>query len=189
MAAVIARLTLVVRENQGMLRSSRGEARTDMLTGIGNRRRLIDDFAALPGDPSSTRLLARFDMDGFKRFNDTFGHLEGDALLIRTAARLGEAVAGRGSAYRLGGDEFCVIVRTSVEQAHTDVAALTGLLLETRDGVAVTASAGHAEIPPDGGEVNDVLRIADRRMYAVKHAQQSFAGELGAPIPAPPVGR
>ena len=54
-------------------------------------------------------MLAIFDLDGFKTYNDTFGHPAGDALLARLGDNLADAVAGRAIAYRMGGDEFCVL--------------------------------------------------------------------------------
>ena len=57
------------------------------------------------------RALILFDLDGFKDYNDTFGHPAGDGLLARLGLRLADAVRGHGRAYRLGGDEFCVLVR------------------------------------------------------------------------------
>src|SRR5207248_3214969 len=96
-----------------LLEHSRGEALSDPLTGLGNRRRLIRDLesrlARTGGTPEFS--LALFDLDGFKRYNDTFGHPSGDALLVRLAGRLAEAVAP-GVAYRMGGDEFCVILES-----------------------------------------------------------------------------
>ena len=55
-------------------------------------------------------MLALFDLDGFKHYNDSFGHPSGDALLERLGERLERVVAGRGRAYRMGGDEFCVLL-------------------------------------------------------------------------------
>ena len=55
-----------------------------------------------------------FDLDGFKSYNDTFGHPAGDALLTRLGSKLAAAVAPHGSAYRLGGDEFCALLPTSL---------------------------------------------------------------------------
>ncbi len=59
-------------------------------------------------------LLVMYDLDGFKDYNDTYGHAAGDALLHRLGARLTAAAAAhRGFAYRMGGDEFCVLARTT----------------------------------------------------------------------------
>ena len=54
-------------------------------------------------------VLVLFDLDGFKIYNDTFGHPSGDSLLVRLSANLATAVEGQGRAYRMGGDEFCVL--------------------------------------------------------------------------------
>ena len=110
--AVLARLVLTFRENAGCSASSRHEALTDGLTGLGNRRALMRDLDRVAGrrqrrPPCS----ALFDLDGFKHYNDTFGHPAGDALLAppgRRARRRASRAPGR--AYRMGGDEFCVLL-------------------------------------------------------------------------------
>ena len=105
-AAVIARMSLIFQQNLRMLRSSRIDATTDALTGLGNRRKLLTDLAAAEKSEATLVLL---DLDGFKVYNDTYGHPAGDALLALLGRRLA-AVAGEGvAAYRLGGDEFCVL--------------------------------------------------------------------------------
>ena len=58
-----------------------------------------------------------FDLDGFKSYNDTFGHLAGDALLARLGGKLAAAVAPAGDAFRLGGDEFCVLISAGPDRA------------------------------------------------------------------------
>src|SRR3712207_9338182 len=85
---------------------------TDALTGIPNRRQLKADLDQ--GLKQATRerplLLLLFDLNGFKGYNDTFGHPAGDALLVRLAKALEAAMTSHGAtAYRLGGDEFCVL--------------------------------------------------------------------------------
>ena len=86
-------------------------AETDPLTGLHNRRRLLEDLERRVARASNApAVLALFDLNGFKSYNDTFGHLAGDALLRRLSGRLQTATAASsGSAYRLGGDEFCVL--------------------------------------------------------------------------------
>src|SRR5215208_913126 len=78
---------------------------TDPVTGLGNRRLLVGDLRArLAGaTEAEPAVLMLFDLDGFKRYNDTFGHMAGDALLARLGNKLGAAVAPDGAAYRLGG--------------------------------------------------------------------------------------
>ena len=106
-----ARGAILFRENLRLLRSSSHESLTDGLTGLANRRALMRDLEVAAADATATdrRTLGLFDLDGFKQYNDAFGHAAGDMLLHRLGADLDAAVAGHGSAYRLGGDEFCVL--------------------------------------------------------------------------------
>ena len=102
---------LTFRENVAMLRTSRDEALTDALTGLGNRRALARELAELLPEADDARpvVLVLFDLDGFKHYNDTFGHPAGDALLVRLGANLATYLSGRGRAFRMGGDEFCAL--------------------------------------------------------------------------------
>src|SRR5215217_536511 len=107
-AAVIGRMALTFRENSKLLERSRTEADTDALTGLANRRKLLTDLdeRLKAGAPT---LVVLFDLDGFKSYNDAFGHPAGDALLRRLALNLATASEPFGRAYRMGGDEFCVL--------------------------------------------------------------------------------
>ena len=108
-AAAVVRFAITFRENLRTLGASEIEAATDALTGLGNRRALLNDVARLAASADEPVGLALFDLDGFKAYNDRFGHPAGDALLARLANRLADTVAGSGSAYRIGGDEFCLV--------------------------------------------------------------------------------
>ena len=94
---------------------------TDPLTQLGNRRLLAGDLRDSMEAASDERpaVLMLFDLDGFKRYNDTFGHVAGDALLARLGAKLADAVEPDGTAYRLGGDEFCVLLEARARRAAT----------------------------------------------------------------------
>src|SRR3954453_16246851 len=110
LAAVIVRMGLALRQHMILLDASRIDALTDSLTGLANRRRLsaaLEQTAAEATDESPYALMM-FDLDGFKQYNDWHGHPAGDALLRRLGQRLGASVQP-GRAYRMGGDEFCVI--------------------------------------------------------------------------------
>ena len=91
------RFTLTFRENLRTLAASETEAATDALTGLGNRRALMRRPRRLAGEATRERplLLALFDLDGFKSYNDTFGHPAGDALLHRLGGKLEVAVGER----------------------------------------------------------------------------------------------
>ena len=98
LAAVIARMALTFNEHLTMLSTSRIESLTDQLTGLGNRRALMQRLEELFDEGHARpRLLLLFDLDGFKAYNDTFGHSAGDALLNRLGDRLSRSIAGRGT--------------------------------------------------------------------------------------------
>jgi diguanylate cyclase (GGDEF)-like protein/putative nucleotidyltransferase with HDIG domain len=155
-------------------RSLEAAAHTDSLTGLGNRRQLLADLeAALARAADSPKLLMLFDLDGFKSYNDTFGHLAGDALLHRLGQALAKDVAPHGAAYRLGGDEFCVLA--SAHEAETIRHAAPSALAERGEGFEVTASHGAVLLPTEASEASEALRLADERMYAQKHVGRPTA--------------
>ena len=174
--AIFLRAGLTFRENTKLLAASRHEALTDALTGLGNRRRLLtelnDDMrAAEEGEP---RLLLLFDLDGFKQYNDSFGHPAGDALLARLGHRLSDAMAAYGAAYRMGGDEFCVIVRDGARQDEA-VAVAVASLEEGGEGFHVSSSYGMVKLGIDAAEAPAALQLADQRMYAQKDGRRASA--------------
>jgi diguanylate cyclase (GGDEF)-like protein len=158
------------RENERLLGISRHEASTDALTGLGNRRALERDLAALDPDAEghSEVLLAIFDLNGFKQYNDTFGHSSGDALLTRLGDRFAQTVRRSGSAYRMGGDEFCLLARVDPGAAEPLLAAAAAALTEQGEGWNIGCARGAARIPADAGTATEALRIADGRMYLNK---------------------
>ena len=167
--AVSARLMLTVRENLAMLVGSRRLALTDPLTGLSNRRQLMEDLklACRLGEASDPWQLVLYDLNGFKRYNDTFGHPAGDALLERLSDKLSAVVAAHGTAYRMGGDEFCVLIRASA-QDDSLVAASVAALSERGPGFSIGAAHGEVSIPAEGSNSAAILQLADQRLYARK---------------------
>ncbi|HEX6620474.1 MAG TPA: diguanylate cyclase, partial [Solirubrobacteraceae bacterium] len=174
-----ARGGMLFRENVRLLRASRRESLTDGLTGLANRRALMRDLedAAEEATAADRRSLALFDLDGFKQYNDAFGHGAGDALLQRLGADLAAAVAGHGRAYRLGGDEFCVLLDHHAGAGDPVVQAALAALAEPADPFTVDASFGLVSLPADADTAVDALRLADHRMYALKHGRRATKGE------------
>jgi diguanylate cyclase (GGDEF)-like protein len=161
----------------------RHQAVTDPLTGLGNRRRLSADLAAALRVACESRpsLLLLLDLDGFKDYNDTFGHLAGDALLARLGAKLNEAVAGFGSAYRLGGDEFCAHIHLEGQDSDALIVKASAALSETGAELSIEASLGVVLLPHEADSADHALQVADERMYANKRSRstaRSQAGEL-----------
>jgi diguanylate cyclase (GGDEF)-like protein len=144
---------------------------TDALTGIPNRRQLKADLdhGLKQASPAKPLLLLLFDLNGFKAYNDTFGHPAGDALLIRLATALDTAMTDLdGSAYRLGGDEFCVLAPVQGDRAGAVVAAASQALTEHGGGFHITASHGAILLPEESQDVVEAMQLVDQRMYAQK---------------------
>jgi two-component system cell cycle response regulator len=167
-ACLRAGLTYV--ENVRMLRASAREALTDPLSGLGNRRALMDDLerAFAESEGGNARTLVFFDLNGFKRYNDSFGHAAGDALLARIGGALSLAVREYGCAYRLGGDEFCVLLHGRRAADDRVVAAACRALVERGSAFTIGAAAGIAVVPDDAPTASAALQLADERMYADK---------------------
>src|SRR5215208_5353227 len=186
--AVMIRLTLTFRENVEMLRTSRSEAMTDALTGLGNRRALASEIechvaeGAEPGERPAGEsgfpplVLALFDLDGFKHYNDTFGHPAGDALLVRLGSNLAACLERRGRAFRMGGDEFCVLIEPGSDDPEQLVRSAAAALSESGEGFSIGCSYGSILLPDEASDPAEALRIADQRMYAQKHAGRMSAG-------------
>jgi diguanylate cyclase (GGDEF)-like protein len=146
---------------------------TDALTGLGNRRRLTSDLSralerAAQGRPA---LLLLFDLDGFKAYNDTFGHLAGDALLTRLGAKLSDVVGPSGGAYRLGGDEFCALFDVNLDDVDALIARAAAALCESGSQFSVGASLGAVLLPHEANSPDYALQLADERMYATKRGR------------------
>jgi diguanylate cyclase (GGDEF)-like protein len=168
----VARMVLALAENTRLLDTARTDALTDALTGIGNRRHLVDDLDLATASAARGRgeyLLAIFDLDGFKGYNDTFGHGAGDMLLRRLGSALDASVPRPARAYRLGGDEFCVLAPLrGASKPDSIIAAAAAALREDGEGFTITSSRGRALIPREAQTPAEALRLADRRLYADK---------------------
>jgi diguanylate cyclase (GGDEF)-like protein len=177
--AVLVRTALTFRENTRILERIRRQAVSDSLTGLGNRRALITDLeqALAHGVASTPSLLIIFDLDGFKQYNDTFGHPAGDALLARLGKKLAAVTGGLGDGYRLGGDEFCVLADMRGHRAETIIELAAQALTEQGEGFEIESSYGAVSIPGEATEPAEALRLADSRLYAQKNAAKLGRGQ------------
>ena len=174
MIAVIVRLGMSVRENKALLE----QVRTDSLTGLGNRGGMQVDLEAHCASATEEEpvTLLLFDLNGFKRYNDTFGHPAGDKLLARLGRQLRDATAEDGAAYRIGGDEFCVLLACADDRLDAAKRAAAKALTASGRGYDVTASWGAAAIPREVGSPSQALQLADVRMYAQKESRRVAHG-------------
>jgi diguanylate cyclase (GGDEF)-like protein len=178
MLAVIGRLALSLRENTRLLE----QVRTDPLTGLGSQARLRMDLTLRERWPIAPLTLILLDLNGFKRYNDSFGHPAGDRMLALLGKRLKAAVEPGATAYRLGGDEFMVLVEGGVGELGFDrrnelaVGAAEALTSRGR-GFDLSASWGIASVPEEADSPAEAMQLADVRMYAQKESRR-LAGSI-----------
>jgi diguanylate cyclase (GGDEF)-like protein len=168
------------RQHNRLLGTSRREALSDPLTALANRRALTRDLeSAMPAASSERPLtLALFDLNGFKQYNDTFGHPAGDELLARLGARLIAATAETARPYRIGGDEFCVLAGGVPAGRDDLLAACATALSESGETFLITCSHGVATVPSEAGTAEQALRLADQRLYEEKAARRTGNREV-----------
>jgi diguanylate cyclase (GGDEF)-like protein len=172
------RLWIAFHDNGAMLDATRVEALTDALTGLGNRRALALDLSRAMVEAGGDRalMLVLFDLDGFKHYNDCYGHPAGDDLLVRLGSGLQARVAGHGRAYRMGGDEFCALLHPGLARPALVAADAAAALHAHGEGFDIGASHGFVVLPHETSEPAEALRLADQRMYAQKHGGRPSAG-------------
>jgi diguanylate cyclase (GGDEF)-like protein/PAS domain S-box-containing protein len=149
-------------------------ADTDTLTGLPNRARFSSHLTQLVREQVEHALLV-FDLDNFKKINDSLGHELGDTLLCKLSERLSHFTRFKAKLYRLGGDEFAVVLENT-----NDIHSITSLgkdllkqinlpfFIEQHE-LAITSSIGIVLYPEDGHDPQALLRNADTAMYHAKH--------------------
>ncbi len=181
--AVASKVALSV-ENALKYQQAESSATTDFLTGLPNARSL---FVHLAQEVARCRRMKTSlavmvcDIDGLKKINDSFGHLEGDKLLREFSLLLKEACRGYDYVARMGGDEFVVTAPgLTLEGAEEKTIRLNQAAIDagrhTCGRNVITLSVGTAFCPEDGYDVEALLAEADRRMYAVKQMHHAQAG-------------
>jgi diguanylate cyclase (GGDEF)-like protein len=158
------RMTLVIRQANN-LGEEKILARTDELTGLPNRRRLVAELAAFNEVEGALLLL---DLDGFKPVNDRYGHEMGDRILRQVSQRFSRSLPSDAILARLGGDEFGVIVsgnnEETTELANALKATLSYPFIIDGKSISIGVSIGHVRNDGNG----DLLHRADLAMYEAK---------------------
>jgi diguanylate cyclase (GGDEF)-like protein len=183
MALALVRMAMALKENRGLLATSREEATTDALTGLRNRRALKLDLANVLADGrgSEPSVLILLDLNGFKAYNDAYGHNAGDHLLARLGAALTSAVTGYGTAYRLGGDEFCVLAPAS-DEVDAFAGRCAEALAERGSAFVITAAYGVVRLPEESSDPQGAVALADTRMYQNKNSLRLPAAHQSAEV-------
>ena len=169
-----ARFASLAVERRGLYQQLSFRAQYDALTNLLNRASLYERLAGLTGAEASALALIFLDVDKFKEVNDTLGHSAGDEVLQHVARQIGSAVRKSDSVARIGGDEFVVVLPGVAERAEAErlAQAVTGAIsLPLQIGgrpLSVAASFGISLYPLDGGNADELLRVADESMYRMK---------------------
>jgi len=179
-------LTVVARYLAGAVEVARlheqlkAIAATDSLTGLANRRTFLDQLRSEIS--RSRRARAEFaivllDLNGFKAVNDVYGHAVGDQVLIRVGETLSQAVRRSDMVARFGGDEFILLLPESNQAKTLEILdRLRGVSVVVPDRAGsraqVNSSWGLAAWPHDGEDIERLLQVADRRLYAMKRARE-----------------
>jgi diguanylate cyclase (GGDEF)-like protein len=184
---------LIERED---LKTLERDAVTDALTGLHNRRLFSETFekelnrAKRYAQPLS---LVTLDLHRFKDVNDQLGHLRGDDVLRAVASTLRKSLRTSDSAFRLGGDEFALLLpQTDANQAFALSKRIgvtfADVLHSIEISVNVSMDHGISTFPADGDAIDLLIRIADERLYRVKHGSHDrSAAQVERPQQSPPV--
>jgi diguanylate cyclase (GGDEF)-like protein len=181
MFAEIVRSRLVIAGQQRAAEEARQAAvaiaLTDDLTRLPNRRcfkTLLAEQIRTGTETGEPFALALLDLDGFKPINDVHGHPVGDEILRQVADRLAKAIDGRGSAARIGGDEFAVLcdgvgARGEAIALGEDIQSIFATpFVVQRLSLRLTCACGFALFPSCGAKASELVRVADAALYRAK---------------------
>jgi diguanylate cyclase (GGDEF)-like protein len=188
-SAGLFRVPIVIEYDE--LKSLQLNAVTDPLTGLYNRRLFSETFdkelnrSRRYGSPLGLVIL---DLHRFKEVNDKHGHPRGDEVLRAAAATLKKALRTSDSAFRIGGDEFALLLpQTDPEQALALSRRVETVFAEMLQPlqliVGVSMDHGVATFPQDGEQADQLIRVADERLYRLKHANHGKTANGGAARP------
>ncbi len=168
------------------LRKLQVNAATDPLTGLHNRR-LFDEACEKELNRAKryghTLAFVLLDLHKLKEVNDQRGHLEGDTILQLAATTLRKTLRASDTAFRIGGDEFALLLPVTDSEQATTLCRRVRSQYETelrplRLGVGVTLDFGVAVYPQDGDQQRALLNLADERLYALKHAGRTATSRV-----------
>lgn len=188
--AGIPQKVMMIAQDIGKRHELENLANTDGLTGLFNERY----FSSVLHRKEQKKLpfvLYYLDLDHFKPVNDTYGHDMGDKLLKAVAERLLKCIRSNDFAFRIGGDEFALIISAEMEDSlcmQTKMRIVQSLLLPYEiDGktLHIGASCGYAVYPLETEDTGKIRILADQRMYAEKKENHRKAAESQSKDPSP----
>jgi diguanylate cyclase (GGDEF)-like protein/putative nucleotidyltransferase with HDIG domain len=165
--------------NAMALETARREATIDKLTGLSNRRA----FEMMSGTLGREYSIVLIDLNAFKAVNDNFGHTAGDEALIRIGAHLRAAFHDSQLTCRLGGDEFLVLTSADFKTVRAQIRKFRRMVIwdpthEPYRKMLFGVSCGVAAVPRDARSLEEAMKCADERMYAVKARLKQFSSRV-----------
>ena len=159
-------------------------AYTDGLTGMKNRLAFNEVGPSLPKDSDATYMIIQFDINDLKKVNDFYGHAEGDRHITSAARIIRDSVRGLGDCYRVGGDEFIVIISgpDAEKTAHGAIELMEKMTEEynanEKPPVMLDIAYGMAMFTASDGDMEKSVRLADQRMYECKRIKKAKAAQM-----------
>ncbi|PNT93185.1 hypothetical protein CDQ83_06540 [Clostridium thermosuccinogenes] len=180
LCAAVLRIYREIRKYEELHKREFKLARTDKLTGLANRRyfeqKLAEEarYSDASGKPVNILI---FDIDNFKKFNDTYGHIFGDKLLELFADIIKKNIRKSDIPIRYGGEEFLILIRDLDKKTARNVAERIRSQLEkqcivlvdsTNESKMMTVSCGLSQYPEDSKDISEVVKFADMALYRAK---------------------
>lgn len=184
-AFAVCKLNYEVKKYDEMRKKEFRIARTDKLTGLANRhyfdQKLKDEVACVSRTDSVLNVLM-FDIDNFKGFNDRYGHVSGDKLLVLFSNIVKQCVRNSDIPVRYGGEEFLILIRDldifmakSVADRIRKQLEKQRIYIEKQDGKQkLTVSCGVAQFPTHSSDIKEVIEKADKALYYAKEAGKNI---------------
>ncbi len=160
----------VSRENFEISEENRRLLESDRLTGVYNRRSYEERIVALREGKDAEATLVLFDVNGLKPANDTHGHLAGDELIIATANCISRVFDAHGKCFRIGGDEFVVVMEDNAEDINKLMKQFDETTAQWKGNYSDTLSVsyGIAQGKTEGDGISELIKTADANMYEAK---------------------
>lgn len=184
---VVVRQLLLLRDHHTVLVERARQALTDELTAVRNRRAFDEDLAQLLDIAQRRRgglVVLMVDLDDLKTINDAGGHLAGDRALVTVAGALTAGARTSDRVYRIGGDEFAMLLPDAGADGAERVLADARARLDG-DAATLGVSAGLAAFPGDARDAEGLIRVADGRLYRNKRERAAAVADQPAPAPLP----
>jgi GGDEF domain-containing protein len=175
LVAAVARIIVTVAGGRSLLDGLRRERRVDPLTGLGNRRALIEHLERVLNESAPhPSMLAVFSLDGLQYYEETYGGMASDAMVRRLGRRLFDVAVEGAHAFRPAGGRFAIVQPIGRVAFGALVAAATATLSEDGSGFRIDALAGVVLLPDDASTAEQALLRADQRLMAQRESRDAF---------------